>query len=122
MVLEDIIDKSKKIERILSELGAEGKGLHQKLDSIEDRIDEQIAREIRFIATIRNKRMHEDGFDIDEYTEAKFNRAYEHIVDNIGRKEQINKNGPGETKSLSFWEKVGIGIAAVAVLVFFKDR
>lgn len=41
-------------------LGAEGKGLHEKLSSVAGRVGEQDAKDIRFVATIRNKVVHED--------------------------------------------------------------
>lgn len=52
---------SQQTERLLEQrFGARGRGLHEKLTSVENRVPEPIRRKIRFIATIRNKATHED--------------------------------------------------------------
>lgn len=57
----------KKIESLIAEkLNAEGKGLYEKTVSVEGYIDQEIVRKIRRIATIRNKLMHEDSFELDD--------------------------------------------------------
>lgn len=56
-----LIEISQKTERLLeTRFGASGRGLHEKLSSVADRIPEKTQRKIRFIATIRNKAAHED--------------------------------------------------------------
>ncbi len=56
-----LIEISQKTERLLeTRFGATGRGLHEKLSSVEERIPEKVRRKIRFIATIRNKATHED--------------------------------------------------------------
>lgn len=64
---EAVIKYSKQIEGVLERgFGAEGKGLHEKLSSVEDRFDEGLVRQIRRIATIRNKVVHEDGYLMED--------------------------------------------------------
>jgi len=59
-----IIKYSKKIEQLLTEnFHANGKGLHSKLTSVENRLSPNLVKKIRFIATIRNKLVHEEDFN-----------------------------------------------------------
>lgn len=56
-----LIAISQQTERLLEQrFGAQGRGLHEKLSSVADRVPEKIQKKIRFIATIRNKATHED--------------------------------------------------------------
>jgi len=71
MSYKTVIKKTKKIETILVKMGAEGKGLHEKVSSIEYLIEENTVKSIRFVASIRNKLLHEDDFELtDELLEA----------------------------------------------------
>lgn len=85
MSYENVIEKTKKIESILSDMGAEGKGLNEKLNSIEHKFDEKLKKAIRFIATIRNKLIHENDFKMDDKLEKAFNETYDFIMDYIKR-------------------------------------
>ena len=87
MSYENVIKKAKKIENALSDMGAEGKGLNEKLNSIEHKFDEKVIKAIRFIATIRNKLVHEDDFEMDYDLEKAFERTYDFIMDNINQNE-----------------------------------
>lgn len=80
MLVDDMIRMSTKIEGILSEMDAEGRGLKEKLNSISDKVDEETAKKIRFIAAIRNKMVHEPDFEVDEETEAGLQRAYDYVL------------------------------------------
>lgn len=62
-VYETVITQSKAIESLLAQLGAEGKGLHEKCTSVEHRLTPEISRLIRKIASIRNKVIHEEVND-----------------------------------------------------------
>ena len=67
-----ILNYTKKIENKLELLGGKGRGLHEKLSSVEEKISTEIIRKIRKIASIRNKKMHRDNFEdynIEEYKE-----------------------------------------------------
>lgn len=63
---DTILKYSKKIESLLGELGAEGRGMHSKVSSIEQYLDENFVKRIRFIATVRNKTFHEDGYEVED--------------------------------------------------------
>jgi len=66
MVYELIIKKAKKIEKLLSKLGGEGKGLHEKATSIDAELDEGVIKKVRYLATVRNRLVHEDDFELDK--------------------------------------------------------
>lgn len=75
MSMDIVIKRCKKIESALVDLGAEGKGLHAKLSSLESSIEDSIKKKIRYVATIRNKALHDANFDVNaevmrEYTQA----------------------------------------------------
>ncbi len=58
-----IIEYNKKIEKLLAErYQANGKGLHSKVTSVEAKLSPDLVKKIRYIATIRNKLVHEDNF------------------------------------------------------------
>lgn len=65
--MEAVIKYSKQIEGVLEQgFSATGKGLHEKLSSVEDRFDEGFVRKIRSLATIRNKVVHEEGYLMED--------------------------------------------------------
>ncbi|WP_018174157.1 hypothetical protein [Thioalkalivibrio sp. ALJ9] len=66
--LEAVFRYSKKIESALeSVFGAEGRGLHEKVTSIEGDLPTEIAKKIRFIASVRNKLAHEEGYELESH-------------------------------------------------------
>ena len=80
--IETVINYSKKIESLLeSTLKAEGRGLHEKASSIEDLISPDVIRKIRRIATIRNKTVHEDGYELADLSQ--FIKDSESVIDYI---------------------------------------
>ena len=61
---ELVIKTSKELEYFLEiEFHARGKGLHEKLTSIQNELPNELCKRIRYLATIRNKLIHERGFD-----------------------------------------------------------
>jgi len=76
--IEAAVKASKKIEGVLRDsFGAEGRGLHEYLSSVEHKIPDDILRKARFIASVRNKVVHHDEeiFDLDD-----FNNAVEEVL------------------------------------------
>jgi len=54
------IANCKKLEKMLEEgLGASGKGLHEKVSSVQDRLPAPLVKRLRYIASVRNKLIHE---------------------------------------------------------------
>ena len=67
--------KTKALESLLEQgLGATGKGLHEKVSSVQARLPQPLVKKLRFIATVRNKIVHEADYQkIDD--RAGFTRA-----------------------------------------------
>ena len=66
---ELVIRSSKDLEWILEqEFDASGKGLHEKISSAAEKYPEELSpplvKDMRYLATIRNKLVHERGFDV----------------------------------------------------------
>lgn len=62
-----LLQRFKKIEAILEErFGGTGRGMHEKMTSIEYLIPDHLVRRIRYIASVRNKSVHVDGYEIDD--------------------------------------------------------
>lgn len=60
---ELVIRVAKELEQILEkEFGATGKGLHQKISSAQG-LSAQLVKRMRFLATIRNKMIHDADFN-----------------------------------------------------------
>ena len=60
---ELVIHSAKELEFLLEEhFRATGKGLHEKISSVENRLPPALVRKMRWLATIRNKLVHERGF------------------------------------------------------------
>lgn len=69
--LEKVIAACKRYEGVLEgRYNASGKGLHEKIDSIASSMDTQVIRDLRLVATVRNKLVHEDGYDRIDNAEA----------------------------------------------------
>lgn len=86
--IEKAVTYSKKLENLLvQELQAEGRGLHEKVSSVETELPHKLVKQIRWIATLRNKVVHEEFTieDIDDF-EVSCNEAIESlkiIIENI---------------------------------------
>ncbi|KJY81642.1 hypothetical protein TW81_17175 [Vibrio galatheae] len=64
--IEKVVTRTRKIERLLrTQYHANGKGMHQLITSCEERLPHDVIDKLRYIATIRNKVVHEDDFKLD---------------------------------------------------------
>ncbi|MBQ9873021.1 MAG: hypothetical protein IJM30_01020 [Thermoguttaceae bacterium] len=60
--LTQIVQMAQTLELILEQrYQAVGRGLHEKLTSVESEIPERARKQIRYVATLRNKAVHEDA-------------------------------------------------------------
>ena len=76
--IETAVLASKKIEAILRDgFGAQGRGLHEYLASVEQRIPAAIVKKARYIASVRNQVVHNDGVIADL---AEFNQTVDEVV------------------------------------------
>ena len=137
-----ILDYSTQIESLLVELGAIGRGMHEKLDSIESIIAPFMVRKIRWLATIRNKAVHEANFctDLDNFVE-NANNAINFLQNLLTEQKQqqepeqsnntnaeSRKDNNKDWKDKSGWEKagevakVGIVVGTASATIFFSQR
>lgn len=64
--IETVIRLSKTAEHILeTDYAAEGRGLHEKLSSAEGKIPPALFKKLRYVATIRNKLVHELNYELE---------------------------------------------------------
>ncbi|MCJ2378730.1 DUF4145 domain-containing protein [Vibrio sp. ZSDZ34] len=65
--IDRVVRRSRRIEQLLREqYRANGKGLHQLISSCEERLPHDVIAKLRYVATIRNKVVHEDDFELDD--------------------------------------------------------
>ncbi|HEY1191925.1 MAG TPA: hypothetical protein VGE74_30120, partial [Gemmata sp.] len=58
--IELAVTRTKALESLLEQaLGATGKGLHEKVTSVQARLSPGLVKKLRFVATVRNKIVHE---------------------------------------------------------------
>lgn len=61
--IELAVSRVKALESLLEQaLGATGKGLHEKVSSVQDRLAPALVKKLRFVATVRNKIVHEADY------------------------------------------------------------
>lgn len=85
------IKSSKELESILEiEFKATGRGLHEKITSASSQLPPDLVKKMRYLATIRNKLIHERGFDSIP-DRANFIQAFEKSADDLHQ--IINQRG-----------------------------
>lgn len=60
-----LLEEIKDVENLLDDIKAEGNTLHQKIDSVRNRIDIKYINKLRWMSTIRNKILHGGHISID---------------------------------------------------------
>lgn len=101
------IRQCKELESILrTKLGAEGKGLHQLVTSVESRLSPELIRVLRRVATIRNKIVHEP-----DYRRLDDKKAF--LADCAAAKKQLNALAKRKTPR----KKTAAPIAIVLLIV-----
>ncbi len=93
---------TKNFEALLEEIyNAEGVGLHEKVNDIQDHVNSDILKKLKYVATIRNKLAHE--IDYNELEE-DFEKTCKEIQQFLGKeKKRLHYM---EIK-LSFYKKIG---------------
>lgn len=65
--IELAVTTARRLESMLeNRFGASGRGLHEKLASVEARLPPEALRDARYVATMRNKVVHEDAFSLPD--------------------------------------------------------
>lgn len=80
----EIVERSKKLEAMLKTAGAEGRGLHALVSSVQDRLDPELNQKLRFIAAVRNNAVHNLEFEL-EADFAGFNSACDEAERELGK-------------------------------------
>ena len=61
--IELAVTRTKALEALLEQtLGASGKGLHEKVSSVQAKLSPALVKKLRFVATVRNKIVHESDY------------------------------------------------------------
>ena len=61
--IELVVTRTKALEALLEQgLGAAGKGLHEKVTSVQEKLPPALVKKLRFVATLRNKLVHDAGY------------------------------------------------------------
>lgn len=81
---EIAITRCKELEQLLKRLGADGRGLHDKISSIAHLLTPRLISKLRFIATARNQLVHESG-DWSDYEVADYTQACDWARDELQR-------------------------------------
>ena len=110
--IELAIHRCKRLETLLEEeLGASGRGLHEKVSSVQDKLPEPLVKRLRFIATVRNKLVHEpDSNRLDN------RRDYEQACD-LAEKELKKLGGHQGSFSHSWATSTGVVVALLIGLL-----
>lgn len=136
MQLRQILERSTSIERKLESLGAVGKGLHEKATSVASQLDAQTLKKIRFIASIRNKVVHE-SVEVDPEVLRGFFKACDAVDASIGNYAQPPQRFASSdcTNSIDIgnsWDNmstakktataaIGIGVVGLFAWAYFND-
>ncbi|WP_047048908.1 hypothetical protein [Vibrio mexicanus] len=68
--IEKVVVRTRRLEKLLRvQYHAEGKGLHQLITSCEERLPHDVIGKLRYVATIRNKIVHEEDYSLDNRSE-----------------------------------------------------
>jgi len=91
-----VLDRSKEIEASLELLGSKGRGIHEKLTDLLQKLRQlevtlplDMERRIRCVASIRNKVMHVDGYAFDEKQKQYFIKYFGFAIDHLS---ELNKH------------------------------
>ncbi len=79
MSIDIVVKHSKQIEANLRKLGADGKGLHELITSLDEQFEGTLIKKIRFVASVRNAVIHEEGYELSDATLASYVAACNEI-------------------------------------------
>lgn len=114
-----VVNLAKKLESLLSkEYGADGKGLHEKVSSVEGHLSPEIVRKIRKVASIRNRVVHEDGYELSNVSE--FELLANGIIRELGSND-VDENSPRNNlySSVKIRNYV-LNFAVLASIIYFN--
>ena len=96
------VTNCKRLESLLEQkLGASGRGLHEKVSSVESRLPHELVHKLRLVATVRNKIVHESDYQ---------------NIDDRKKFIQTSKEAEKELKAIGGG---GNGVSKIALLIGF---
>lgn len=116
--IDDIVTRTKAIEsRLVRDFGAQGRGLHEKLDSVANQLDDKVVRACRYVATIRNKALHEEAFTLSASELDQFIERCDWIDASMGQSPRDGRREPtGRTSRRSLREVLVFVVGLLAVV------
>lgn len=99
--IEQAVKLARQLETLLEQKHrASGKGLHEKVSSVEGTLPADLVKQLRYIATVRNSVVHEDGYVIKD--PAKFLAAGNAALAQLGGA-RMGTDGPYRKVHISDW-------------------
>jgi|SaaInlStandDraft_1057018.scaffolds.fasta_scaffold143075_2 hypothetical protein len=93
--IEKVVLASKRLEKLLKEnFGGKGKGLHELTESSRRSLSEAVIKKLHYVATLRNKVIHEDGYDHLDDPES-FDRATRYLDEHLAENESSRVGSRG---------------------------
>jgi len=115
--IEFAVTLSRRLESVLEQkYKATGKGLHEKISSVEDKLPAQLVKSMRYIATMRNSVVHQHGFVIDDF--AGFSAQGDAALAQLGAPLNANQEKEWFSDLMSIAYLMVIGGCAVAGAFF----
>lgn len=116
---EFVIKRCKYLEGVLeSDFGANGRGLHEKISSVQDQLPQDLVKKLRFIATVRNQLVHDNNVDRLDNREA-FKKACDQAEKKL--KSLLAASGAGKLGcSLIIVAFGSLVVFAASLMVFIK--
>ncbi len=117
MSIDVVVKHSKQIEANLRKLGADGKGLHELITSLDEQFEGALIKKLRFVASVRNAAIHEEGYELSEATLAGYVAACDEINSALTSAVQARAAAPSATRNENSepknvsdgWERLGEG-------------
>ncbi len=97
-----IINCTRKLETLLVNIGATGTGLHTRLDSVQHKLEKTTVNKLRYLASIRNKTMHQDNFKVNDINDflATCNQVSEALKDYMSKSQSSKSKNKKPNKAL----------------------
>lgn len=116
--IEKAVSAAREIEALLADrFGAEGRGLHARLTSVEHLIPGHIVQRARFIASVRNSVVHEQGATIRD--SFGFENARAEVVDWLTHADPPRRLPRLLVEIGHSLRRVLVAIVAVVVILYF---
>ena len=119
--IENTVEYTRKLEALLvEELGAEGRGLHEKVSSVERELPGALVKKVRYIASVRNKMMHDD-YQLQEPEDfyAVCEQALRELSERIERLKSVPAAGPsGALTPQAPMKWTSLAVGALIVVLF----